>query len=102
MRYQAFGIKGYDESDNRRHEKDIDKKINKRVISLISDSLRGYCTPNIELACFVCYLKIVNTFMKNIECILYSKLSKERKSSIEMKVCRAVFELLIKTMLLLF
>ena len=32
--------------------------------------LRGYCTPNLELACFVCYLKIVNTFMKNNACIL--------------------------------
>ena len=25
--------------------------------------LRGYCTP-LELACFVCYLKIINTFWK--------------------------------------
>ena len=25
---------------------------------------RGYCTPNLKLACFVCYLKIINTFSK--------------------------------------
>ena len=30
----------------------------------------GYCTPNLKLACFVCYLKIINTFSKNIACIL--------------------------------
>ena len=28
------------------------------------DSLRGYCTPNLKLACFVCYLKFINTFLK--------------------------------------
>ena len=27
--------------------------------------LRGYCTPNLKLAYFVCYLKIINTFLKN-------------------------------------
>ena len=29
-----------------------------------------YCTPNLKLACFVCYLKIINTFLKNNACIL--------------------------------
>ena len=24
-----------------------------------------YCTPNLKLACFMCYLKIINTFSKN-------------------------------------
>ena len=32
--------------------------------------LRGYCTPNLKLACFVCYIKIIDTFSKNNECIL--------------------------------
>ena len=32
--------------------------------------LRGYCTPNLKLECFVWYLKIVNTFLKNDVCIL--------------------------------
>ena len=33
--------------------------------------LRGYYTPNLKLACFVCYLKIINTFfLKNNVCIL--------------------------------
>ena len=33
-------------------------------------SLRGNCTPNQELSCFVLYLKIINTFLKNDMCIL--------------------------------
>ena len=33
-------------------------------------AVREYCTPNLKLACFVCYLKIVNTFMINVVCIL--------------------------------
>ena len=32
-------------------------------------SLRGYCTPNLKLACFVCYLKIINPFFEKW-CIL--------------------------------
>ena len=32
--------------------------------------LRGNCTPNQILACFVFYLKIINTFSKNDICIL--------------------------------
>ena len=28
-------------------------------------TLRGYCTPNLKSAGFVCYLKIINTFLKN-------------------------------------
>ena len=27
-------------------------------------SIRGYCTPNQKLSCFVIYLKIINTFYK--------------------------------------
>ena len=30
-----------------------------------NNSLRGYYTPNQKLACFVLYLKIINTFLKN-------------------------------------
>ena len=36
----------------------------------IKASLRGYYIPNQKLACFVPYLKIINTFMKNNICIL--------------------------------
>ena len=32
--------------------------------------LRGNCTPNQILACFMFYLKIINTFSKNDICIL--------------------------------
>ena len=39
-------------------------------------SLKGNCTPNQKLACFVLYLKIINSFLKNVS---YSKLSKELK-----------------------
>ena len=31
--------------------------------------LRGYYTPNQKLACFVLYLKIINTFLQNSTCI---------------------------------
>ena len=43
------------------------------------------------------YLKIVKTFMENNKCILYSKLSKELKNGIKIKVGQVVLELLIKT-----
>ena len=43
--------------------------------------LRGNCTPNQKLTCFVLYLKIINTFLKTNAS--HSKLSREYKSSIE-------------------
>ena len=33
-------------------------------------NLKGYCTPNLKLAYFVCYLKTINTFLKNYVHIL--------------------------------
>ena len=36
----------------------------------LSRLLRGYYTPNLKLACFVCYLKINNTFLKNNVCVV--------------------------------
>ena len=59
--------------------------------------LRGNCTPNQKLTCFVLYLKIINTFLKTNES--YSKLSRKLKNSIEIQVGQAVLELLIKTIL---
>ena len=32
--------------------------------------LKRYYIPNLKLACFVCYLKTVNSFSKNNACIL--------------------------------
>ena len=46
-------------------------------------SLKGYCTPNQKLACFVLYLKIINTFLKKLYIPFYSILSKELKTNIE-------------------
>ena len=43
--------------------------------------LMGNCTPNQKLACFVLYLKIINTFLEKIYAS-YSKLSKELKNDI--------------------
>ena len=40
--------------------------------------LRGYCITNQKLACFVLYLKIINTFLKNDICM-----SKELKNDIK-------------------
>ena len=48
-----------------------------------------------SVACFVLYLKIINIFLKNNNAY-YSKLSKELKNSIKIKVDQAVLELLIQ------
>ena len=58
--------------------------------------LRGYCTSNQKLECFVLYLKIINTFWKMIYAS-YSKFSKELKTGIKILVDQAVFKLWIKT-----
>ena len=52
--------------------------------------LRGYCTPNQKLACFVLYLKIIKIFRK----IVYASetnLSKELKNGLEILVGQTVF-----------
>ena len=41
----------------------------------------GSSTPNLKLACFVCYLKIITTFKKNV-CVL-KQLFKELKNGIK-------------------
>ena len=46
--------------------------------------LSGNCTPNQKLACFVLYLKIINTSLKNNRCILY-QISKELKMTLRFK-----------------
>ena len=50
---------------------------------IMASPFKGYCTPNLELACFVCYLKIVNTNLWKIMYASYSKFSKELKNSIK-------------------
>ena len=45
--------------------------------------LRGYCTPNQKSACFMLYLKIINTFLKK-RYASYSKLSKELNNGIKL------------------
>ena len=44
--------------------------------------LRGICTPDQKLACFVFYPKIFNTFLKMIY-VSYSNSSKKLKNSIK-------------------
>ena len=39
------------------------------VLVIFEQAVRGYCTPNLKLACFVLYLKIINTFLTNNACI---------------------------------
>ena len=34
-------------------------------LSCYEGNLRGYCTPKLKLACFVSYLKIIDTFFEN-------------------------------------
>ena len=48
----------------------------------------GNCTPNQKLACFVIYLKIINTFLKHD---IFTKLSRELKNAIEILIGSAVF-----------
>ena len=52
-------------------------------------------TPNQTLACFVLYLKIINTLLKKYVHFI-SKLSKELETGIEISEGQAVLELLIK------
>ena len=54
-------------------------------------SLKGVLHPNQKLVCFVLYLKIINTFLKNNIHASYSKLSKELKNGIEILVGPAIF-----------
>ena len=71
---------------------------------VVGKTLRGYCTPNQKLACFVLYLKIINTFLK-ITYTSYCKLFKALKNGIESLVSQAVFRLSwlwIKTVKMLF
>ena len=51
-------------------------------IILYPGLLRGNCTPNQKLACFVLYFKIIHTFLKIIYAT-FSKLFKELKNGIE-------------------
>ena len=65
-------------------------------------SLRGYPAHNLKLACFVCYLKIINTFFKKILHASESELSKKLKNGIEILVDQAGFKLWIKTFKIVF
>ena len=60
-------------------------------------------TPYQKLACFVLYLKIINTFLKS-NIILYYKLFKEIKntSSIRIWISQVIHELFCKTKFWLF
>ena len=37
---------------------------------IVQCPFKGYCTSYPKLACYVLYLKIINTFLKNNICIL--------------------------------
>ena len=63
-------------------------------------SLRGFCTSYPRLACFVLYLKIINTL--KIMYAFYSKFSKELKNGIESLVGQTVFKVWIKTFKIMF
>ena len=51
--------------------------------------LTGVLHPNQKLACFVLYLKIINTILRNNVCIL-KQLSKELKYGIEILVDQVI------------
>ena len=56
------------------------------MIIFINNPLRGHCTPNLKLAYFVCYLKIINTFFLEI---IYCP--RNSKNGFEILVGQAVF-----------
>ena len=63
----------------------------------------GYSTSNQKLACFVFYLKIINTFWKKKKIYASkSKLSKELKNGTEILESQVVFRLWIQTVKILF
>ena len=70
------------------------------TLSKINEVLRGYYTPDLKLAVFVCYLIIIDSFLKNNVCI--SKLYKEFKNGIESLVGQAFWGIWIKTVKILF
>ena len=41
-----------------------------KIKQVVVFSFKGYCTLNLKLACFVCHIKIINTFFENNACIL--------------------------------
>ena len=69
-------------------------------------ALRGYCTLNLKLACFVCSLKITNTFFNNNKkyACMHFKVNclRNSKNGIEILVGQAVFKLWIKTVEIIF
>ena len=62
------------------------------VVIISLTDLRGNCTPDQKLTCFVLYVKIINTFLKIIY-ESYSKLSEKLKIGIEILVVPGVFKL---------
>ena len=66
----------------------------RRAWQLLSLRRNWHCTPNQKLACFVLYLKIINTILKNDLCIL--KQIVQLKNEIEILVGPVVFKLWIK------
>ena len=70
------------------------------MFNMHSFTLRGYCTPNLKLSCFVCYLKVINTFFEKI--MHASKLSMELKNGIEILVGQEVLSYRIKTAKIMF
>ena len=76
--------------------------VRKQTNVIQNATLRGNCTPNHKLTCFVLYLKTINTFLKKKIYASYSKLSKELKNWIEIYVGPAVLKLWIKIVKILF
>ena len=52
---------------------------------VLDKSLKGVMHPNQKLACFVCYLKIINTFLKNNICI-WKQIAQGTQNGIEILI----------------
>ena len=72
----------------------------KITLPLWKTCIKGYSTSYPKLVCFVLYLKIINTFLKNNA--YYSKLFKVLKNCMKILVGQAISKLWIKTVKTLF
>ena len=59
-------------------------QVTEYMIYTTEAQLRGYCTPNLKLACFVCRLKIINTFRKKNN----EKMKKKKIKNVKVKCPR--------------
>ena len=95
----GYAIFFYIANDETNHETKIIIWISMLQFWICKPALfRGHYSPNQNLACFMLYLKIMNTLLKKKIYASYSKLAKELKTGTKIFVGQTILELLIKTL----